>query len=214
MDFLPEQIERYACEHSDPEPELLYRLHRETWQKVVMPRMLSGHLQGRVLSLLSRLVRPSRILEIGTYTGYSAICLCEGLAPGGRMDTIEINEELNTLQEKYWNEAGLSSVITRYNGRATDVIETLSGLYDVIFIDADKENYGVYYELCLPLLRPGGLILIDNVLWSGKVTHEPAPSDHETIALRALNDRIRDDDRVNKLMLPVRDGIFVVQKNA
>lgn len=214
MDFLPEHIERYALEHSDQEPDLLYRLHRETWQKVVMPRMLSGHLQGRVLSMMSRMIRPDRILEIGTYTGYSAICFCEGLRPTGRMDTIEINEELNTLQDKYWAEAGLSERIHRHNGPALELIPRMEGSYDLIFIDADKENYEAYYDLCLPLLREGGVLLIDNVLWSGKVTEEAASNDRETIVLQALNERIAQDTRVHKLLLPIRDGIFIIMKTS
>lgn len=213
MDFIPEHIEHYALTHSDQEPDLLHRLHRETWQKVVMPRMLSGHLQGRLLAMISQMIRPERILEIGAYTGYSAICLCEGLRPTGRMDTIEINAELNTLQDKYWAEANLTDRICRHNGAALDILPTLNGPYDIIFIDADKENYGAYYDMSLPLLRPGGILLIDNVLWSGKVTEEASPNDRETQALQALNDRIAEDHRVSKLMLPIRDGIYVVMKN-
>lgn len=212
MDFLPEHIERYALDHTEAESDLLYRLHRETWQKVVMPRMLSGHLQGRVLSFLSRLIQPQAILEIGAYTGYSAICLCEGLRPNGRMDTIEINEELNSIQDKYWKEAAIKDRISRYNGNALDVLPTLKTTYDLIFIDADKENYGAYYELCLSKLRIGGLILIDNVLWSGKVTEVAADNDIETKELQALNARIHQDTRVKNLLLPIRDGLMAAIK--
>jgi predicted O-methyltransferase YrrM len=210
MDFLPADIEQYASDHSDPEPELLYRLHRETWQKVIMPRMLSGHFQGRFLSLVSRLKSPQRILEIGAYTGYSAICLCEGLQPGGRLDTIEVNPELAYLQDKYWSEAGLSDRIHRYIGKALDVLPTLDGPYDLVFIDADKENYPAYYELALERTRKGGLLLIDNVLWSGKVTTAAAPNDRETRILQELNDFIATDQRVSKVLLPIRDGVFAL----
>lgn len=210
MDFLPAEIEQYALDHSDPEPELLKRLHRETWQKVIMPRMLSGHLQGRLLSFISRLKSPERILEIGTYTGYSAICLCEGLREGGRLDTIEINPELAWLQDKYWSEAGIYERIERYTGDACEILPTLEGPYDLVFIDADKENYPTYYELALERTKPGGLLLIDNVLWSGKVTAEAAPGDRETRALQELNDLIATDPRVSKLLLPIRDGVFAL----
>lgn len=212
MDFLPEHIEQYALDHSDEESDLLKRLHRETWQKVVMPRMLSGHLQGRLLAMISQMIRPDRILEIGAYTGYSAICLCEGLRPAGRMDTIDSNEELNSIQDKYWAEADLLERIQRFNGAALELIPKMEGPYDLIFIDADKENYGNYYDLCLPLLRPGGVLLIDNVLWSGKVTREAAPNDRETQVLQTLNERIANDQRVSKLLLPIRDGIFIIMK--
>lgn len=210
MDFLPADIEQYAIDHSDPEPELLYRLHRETWQKVIMPRMLSGHFQGRLLSFISRLKAPERILEIGAYTGYSAICLCEGLQPNGRLDTIEVNPELAFLQDKYWAEAGLSDRIHRYIGKALDVLPTLEGPYDLVFIDADKENYPAYYELALERTRRGGLLLIDNVLWSGKVTAEAAPNDRETRILQELNNFIAADRRVSKVLLPIRDGVFAL----
>jgi predicted O-methyltransferase YrrM len=214
MDFLPEKISSYVDAHSDAEPDLLYRLHRETWQKVVMPRMLSGHFQGRFLAFLSRLLQPERILEIGSYTGYSAICLCEGLRPNGRMDAVEINPELNSIQDKYWIEAGIRDKITRYNGAAADILPTLDGGYDLIFLDADKENYPIYYEACLNLLRTGGVLLIDNVLWTGKVVEPVTKHDPETKALQALNDTIAQDARVSKLMLPIRDGVFAIMKNA
>jgi predicted O-methyltransferase YrrM len=212
MDFLPEKISSYVDAHSDAEPDLLYRLHRETWQKVVMPRMLSGHFQGRFLAFLSRLLQPERILEIGSYTGYSAICLCEGLRPNGRMDAVEINPELNSIQDKYWIEAGIRDKITRYNGAAADILPTLNGGYDLIFLDADKENYPIYYEACLNLLRTGGVLLIDNVLWTGKVVEPVTKHDPETKALQALNDRIQADRRVNNLLLPLRDGLMAVVK--
>lgn len=213
MDFLPDAIEAYALAHSDDEPELLARLHRETWQKVVMPRMLSGHFQGRLLSFLSKLVGPENILEVGTYTGYSTICLCEGLRPTGRMHTIELNDELNDIQDRYWEESGHRNCIIRYNGKALDILPGINDAFDLIFIDADKVNYDQYYELCLPKLRPGGLMLIDNVLWSGKVLNAPDENDQDTVALRALNEKIKSDERVSKLLLPIRDGIMAMLKH-
>lgn len=212
MDFLPEHIERYAAAHSSAEPSILKKLYRETWQKVVMPRMLSGHLQGRALSMFSRMIRPDRVLEIGSYTGYSALCFAEGLSDRGQIDAIEINEELNPIQDKYWNEAGISERIHRYNAPALEVLPTLDGPYDIIFIDADKENYPAYYDLCLPLLSDRGIMLIDNVLWTGKVTEEVSKHDPETKALQALNDRIQDDAAVFNVLLPIRDGIMMVMK--
>ena len=174
--------------------------------------MLSGHLQGRLLSIFSKMMQPKRILEIGAYTGYSAICFAEGLHPKGRIDTVEINEELNSIQDKYWELSGLKDRIQRFNGKALEVIPTLEDSYDMVFIDADKENYLEYYELILPKVRPGGLILIDNVLWTGKVTEEIKGHDPETKALKALNELIQEDDRVSNILLPVRDGIMMAMK--
>jgi predicted O-methyltransferase YrrM len=212
MDFLPQNISSYVDAHTDAEPELLQRLHRETWQKVIMPRMLSGHFQGRFLAFLSCILKPERILEIGSYTGYSAICLCEGLRPNGRMDAVEINPELNAIQDKYWKEAGIFDKITRYNGPAAAILPTLDGDYDLIFLDADKENYPMYYEACLNLLRKGGVLLIDNVLWTGKVVEPVTKHDPETKALQALNDLIQADSRVSNVLLPLRDGLMAVVK--
>lgn len=212
MDFLPEKISSYVDAHTDAEPEILYRLSRETWQKVVMPRMLSGHFQGRFLAFISRMLQPERILEIGSYTGYSAICLCEGLRPNGRMVVIEINPELNTIQDKYWIEAGIREKITRHNAAASSVLPTLDAGFDLIFLDADKENYPSYYEECLRLLRTGGVLLIDNVLWTGKVVEAVTKHDPETVALQKLNDQIQADPRVSNLLLPLRDGLMAVVK--
>ncbi len=213
MEFLPEHIDRYACDHTEVEPDLLQRLHRETWRKVIMPRMLSGHLQGRFLSFISKMLRPNRILEVGAYTGYSAICLAEGLAEGGIIETIEINEELNTIQDKYWSEAGIDHQVIRHNASAMDVLPTLKNTFDLAFIDADKENYMHYYEMTLPLMRIGGVILIDNVLWSGKVAEEVKGHDPETKVLKELNAFIQTDSRVSNLLIPIRDGIMAVVKN-
>lgn len=213
MDFLPEHIEKYATQHSEEEPEVLRSLYRETWQKVVMPRMLSGHLQGRFLSMISKLMAPKRVLEIGTYTGYSTLCFAEGLADEGTIDTFEVNEELQVIQDKYFKLAGVSDRINRYFGDAMENLEKVNGPYDLAFIDADKENYGAYYEKVVPLMRSGGLILVDNVLWTGKVTEPVSGHDPETEALQQLNRRITHDDRVSNLLIPIRDGIMAARVN-
>ena len=212
MEFLPENIDRYAVSHTAEEPEVLQKLYRETWQKVLMPRMLSGPLQGRLLAMFSKMMRPRRILEIGAYTGYSAICFAEGLTEDGELHSVEINEELNSIQDKYWGEAGIKEKIRRFNGPALEIIPTLKDEYDMVFIDADKENYVEYYEMILPLVRSRGLILVDNVLWTGKVTKEVKGHDPETKALQKLNDLIQADDRVENVLLPVRDGIMMAMK--
>ncbi|MDG1261925.1 MAG: O-methyltransferase [Flavobacteriales bacterium] len=213
MEFLPESIDRYSRDHTEVEPQVLQELHRETWQKVIMPRMLSGHLQGRFLSFLSKLIRPNRILEIGTFTGYSAICFAEGLSANGTIETIEVNEELNTIQDKYWAKAGITSQVIRHNGSALSVLPTLKEGFDMAFIDADKENYGKYYELTLPLMRQGGVILLDNVLWSGKVVDDVKGNDPETRVLKELNAFIQKDDRVSNMLIPLRDGVMAAVKN-
>lgn len=178
-----------------------------------MPRMLSGHLQGRVLSLISKLMAPQRVLEIGTYTGYSTLCFAEGLPSEGQIDTFEINEELQIIQDKYFNLAGVSSQINRFFGDALENLDKVSGPYDLAFIDADKENYGAYYEKVVPLMRRGGLILVDNVLWTGKVTKPVEGHDPETEALKALNERITEDARVTNVLIPIRDGIMAARVN-
>lgn len=213
MDFLPDDIDQYTEQHSGQEPEILAQLRRETHQKVLVPRMLSGPYQGRLLSMISKIMQPSLILEIGTYTAYSAICLAEGLAPGGRIHTIDINDELDWIREKYISAAGLENSINCVSGDALQRIPEL-GLSDIdlLFIDADKHNYPAYYEMCLPFMRSGGIILLDNVLWSGKVLEEAAPDDKDTKALQILNDKIQEDDRVEKVMLPIRDGLYIVRK--
>jgi caffeoyl-CoA O-methyltransferase len=211
MDFLDPAITGYAERHTSHEPPVLRELNRETHAKVLMPRMLSGHLQGRLLSMISHMIRPFRILEIGTYTGYSAICFAEGLAPGGEVHTIDINDELRTITEKYISLAGMKDQITTFYGNALDIIPELTDLYDLIFIDADKENYTRYYELVFAKTKPGGIILADNVLWSGKVLGQ-TKMDKDTRALAEFNDTIRGDDRIEKVMLPVRDGLLVIRK--
>jgi len=210
MDFLPEDLQKYVTDHTSPESELLKRLTRDTQAKVLMPRMLSGHVQGRYLSMLSHLIRPENILEVGTFTGYSAICLAEGLQPGGKLVTIDVNEELEVRVRNYFNEAGLTNRIDYHIGDAAQIIPTLDLVFDLVFIDADKENYSNYYDLVFDKVRPGGLILADNVLWSGKVTR-PKP-DKDTRALLEFNQKVMDDPRVENLLLPIRDGIMMIRK--
>ncbi|MFN8775444.1 MAG: O-methyltransferase [Flavobacteriales bacterium] len=212
MNFLPAEIEQYAEEHTRRGPDYLASLTRETWQKVVMPRMLSGHLQGRFLSMVSHMIRPRRILEIGTYTGYSALCLAEGLAPGGELITIDINDELQSIQDKYFAQSPHASAITRMFGDARQVLREVNLAFDLVFVDADKESYPEYYHYLMEHLPVGAFMLFDNVLWSGKVLSEPKPSDAETAALRELNAGISRDARVENVLLPLRDGLMLVRK--
>ena len=212
MDFLDNEIEQYAQAHTQPESSVLAELNRETWAKVLQPRMLSGHLQGRFLSLLSKLKQPKRILEIGTYTGYSALCLAEGLAPDGQLHTIDANEELESMIRKYVDKAGLSEKITLHIGYARNIIPSLNEKWDLVFIDADKENYSTYFDLVIDAVNPGGLIIADNVLWSGKVLQEPNPGDIETKALQAFNKKVLQDARVESMLMPIRDGLMILHK--
>lgn len=212
MQFLPPDIEAYTDAHCGAEPEYLQALSRETWQKMVMPRMLSGHVQGRFLSMVANMVRPKKILEIGTYTGYSALCLAEGLREGGELLTIDINDELHWMHEKYFAFAPKGTKITSLYGDARTLVETLHDEYDLIFIDADKASYAFYFDVLLPKLSANGVMLLDNVLWSGKVTQAIAPSDIETRTLVELNKRISDDERLEKVLLPLRDGMMMLRK--
>ena len=211
MDFIAQEIIDYAAQHTSEEPSLLAQLNRETWEKVLYPRMLSGHIQGRILSFLSQMMQPSRVLEIGTYTGYSAICLAEGLAEGGKVTTIDIDPELSVYIQKYIEATGNTQRIETLIGNATEIIPTLEEVFDLVFIDADKENYCTYYELVFPKLRKGGVILADNVLWSGKVLDNTI-KDKETTAIRAFNRMVSEDGRVEQVLLPVRDGIMMIRK--
>jgi caffeoyl-CoA O-methyltransferase len=212
MDFLEPKIEEYTLLHSQEEPELLKRLNRETHAKVMMPRMLSGHLQGRVLSMLSKMIQPKRILEIGTYTGYSAICLSEGLAADGTLHTIDINEELENMVRGYFKEAGLEKKVNYHIGDATKIIPSLGETWDLVFIDADKENYSKYYDLVFDKVRSGGFIIADNVLWSGKILDEPAKMDKDTKAIYEYSKKVHADVRVDHVLFPVRDGLMVARK--
>ena len=209
MHFISDELEQYIANHSQNEPELLAALNRETHQKILQPRMLSGHFQGRVLSMLSKLIRPMHILEIGTYTGYATLCLCEGLTKEGSIDTIDINEELGWIQKKYFDLSPWRNQISQLLGDAVAIIPTLEKKYDLVFIDADKENYLNYFELILPKMNSGGIILSDNVLWSGKVLETPDPRDISTNILLEYNKKLQQDKRVETVLLPIRDGLTV-----
>ena len=209
MHFISEELENYIANHSQNEPELLAALNRETHQKILQPRMLSGHFQGRVLSMLSKLIRPLHILEIGTYTGYATLCLCEGLQQNGSIDTIDINEELEFIQKKYFDLSVWKNQIQQHIGDAITIIPTLEKKYDLVFIDADKENYLNYFDLIVPMMNAGGIILSDNVLWSGKVLETPDPRDLSTNVLLEYNKKINQDPRVETVLLPIRDGLTV-----
>ena len=209
MHFLSEELDTYATNHSQDEPELLVQLNRETHQKILAPRMLSGHFQGRVLSMLSKIIHPETILEIGTYTGYATLCLAEGLAENGTIDTIDNEEELFDFQRKYFDKSPWGNQITQYIGDGLDIIPTLSKKYDLVFIDADKENYINYFHLIVPMMNKGGIILSDNVLWSGKVVEELNPKDISTKILLEYNQLLKNDPRVETVLLPIRDGLTV-----
>jgi predicted O-methyltransferase YrrM len=210
MDILNEDLLRYSEQHTTGETALLSRINRDTHAKVMMPRMLSGHLQGRVLSMISKMVKPVSILEIGTYTGYSAICLAEGLAPGGKLITMDINEELESSVRKYFEEAGLSDKIEYKIGDARTILSSLKGPFDLVFIDADKENYSRYYDMVIDKVPVSGIILADNVLWSGKVLQ--AKQDKDTRAIVEFNKKVQRDERVENVLLPIRDGILMIRK--
>lgn len=210
MDFLPKNINAYAEALTSPESPLLQKINRETHVLVMRPRMLSGHLQGRFLSLWSKAVRPKRILEIGTYTAYATICLAEGLQPDGHLITLEINEELQERIQRYLEEAQLTERVSCLIGDALDIIPTLDGPFDLVWMDADKENYSRYFDLVIDKVSSGGWILADNVLWSGKVVD--AADDKDTRALTAFNEKIHHDSRVEHLLLPFRDGIMIMRK--
>ena len=210
MDFISNELNNYAEAHTSAESPLLKRINRETRAGVHMSRMLSGHLQGRFLSFISRMIRPKSILEIGTYTGYSALCLAEGLAPGGSLFTIDINEELESRVRSYFQEAGMNDTIHYFVGDASEIISTLSGPFDFVFLDADKENYAQYFDLVIAKIPSGGFILADNVLWSGKVLHQKL--DKDTRAIKAFNLKIQEDERVENVLLPFRDGIMLIRK--
>jgi caffeoyl-CoA O-methyltransferase len=211
MDFIAQKIIDYAEAYSRPEISALKELNRETNAKVLMPRMLSGHLQGRLLSMFSYMIQPKRILEIGTYTGYSAICLSEGLAEGGVLHTIDINAELKSMALKYFRQAGCDQKIVLHTGEALQIIPTLKETWDIVFIDADKKNYSAYYDLVIPHMRKGGFIIVDNVLWSGKVLDDPKMMDTDTKAIADFNKKVLSDDRVENMLLPVRDGLMIAR---
>ncbi|RZJ29652.1 MAG: O-methyltransferase [Flavobacterium sp.] len=209
MHFLSPELENYAASHSEDEPALLAALNRETHQKILQPRMLSGHFQGRVLSLISKLVRPKTILEIGTYTGYATLCLAEGLAENGLLHTIDIKEELQDFQRKYFEQSPWRWQIKQHLGSALEIIPELETTFDLVFIDADKENYINYFHMIVPMMNKGGVILSDNVLWSGKVLEPVKENDRSTKVLLEYNELLKNDPRVETVLLPIRDGLTV-----
>lgn len=207
MNFLSPILESYIANSSEDEPELLQELTRETHLKVVQPRMITGHFQGRVLSMLSKIINPKYILEIGTYTGYSALCLAEGLQKDGELHTIEVNEELYQMQRKYFNKSGFGPQIKQHTGDALEIVPSLNQIFDLIFIDAQKVNYDAYFEAVIKKTKPGSIILSDNVLWSGKVVEPLQKSDKATAALLEYNKKLKEDPRVETVLLPIRDGL-------
>ncbi|WP_026707683.1 O-methyltransferase [Flavobacterium frigidarium] len=209
MHFISPELEDYIEQHCEKEPALLAALNKETYQKILLPRMLSGHFQGRVLSMLAKLIRPINILEIGTYTGYSALCLCEGMQDNGVLHTIDIKEELIDFQRKHFDKSPWGKQIVQHLGEATTIIPTLDIKFDLVFIDADKENYINYFELIVPRMNKGGIILSDNVLWSGKVLEPLNPKDLSTKILLEYNALLKNDPRVETVLLPIRDGLTV-----
>jgi predicted O-methyltransferase YrrM len=212
MKFLDAEIEQYAFEHSEEESTLLNELNRQTHLNILQPRMLSGHLQGRILSLLSQSVKPKTILEIGTYTGYSALCMAEGLQNDGVLYTIDINKELVPFAQKYFNKSSHKNLIKMMVGNALEIIPDLNFNWDLVFIDADKENYSNYFDSVVERVNKGGMIIADNVLWSGKVTRPTCKNDIETEALKTFNEKVNSDSRVSNVLIPVRDGMMIMIK--
>ena len=210
MEFIDSAIEEYARVFSGEPSALLQELDRETHAMILQPRMLSGHLQGRFLSFFAKVCRPTTILEIGTYTGYSALCLAEGLLPGGRLITIDINEELETFTRSFFDRSDYKEQIDYRIADAKDELTKIEGPFDLVFIDADKRNYALYYDLVIDKMSPGGIILVDNVLWSGKIVDENA-RDKSTQALKDFNQKCLDDPRVDKMLLPLRDGLYMLR---
>lgn len=212
MEFIEKEIEDYALNHTKPESELLKKINRETHAKIMMSRMLSGHLQGRLLSMFSNMIKPDYILEIGTYTGYSALCLAEGLSEKGKIITIDINEEIEKFVRSFFEQSEYKNKIDYQIGNALDIIPNINHELDLVFIDADKENYSNYYNLVFDKVKKGGYIIADNVLWSGKVLMDDNKLDKDSKAIKAFNDKIQQDDRVENILLPVRDGLMICRK--
>ncbi|PHS09794.1 MAG: methyltransferase [Kordia sp.] len=209
MHFITQELDDYVVAHSQKEPELLQQLTRETYQKILQPRMLSGHYQGRVLSMISKLVNPKTILEIGTYTGYSALSLAEGMQKNGELHTIDVNEELVDFQRKYFDKSGYGNQIHQHLGTAIDIIPTIGTKFDLVFIDADKPNYVNYFNIIIDKMNPGGIILSDNVLWSGKVLDPLQVKDESTRILLEYNKLLNEDSRIETVLLPIRDGLTI-----
>ena len=212
MHFLPKKLDDYIVAHSEDEPELLQQLTRETYQKVLQPIMLSGPYQGRVLSMISKLMQPKSVLEIGTFTGYATLCLAEGLYENGTIHTIDINEELVDFQQKYFEASGYDHQIIQYTGNALEIIPTLNITFDLVFIDADKPNYSNYFHLIINKLKSGSIILSDNVLWHGKVVEPLNEEDMSTKAILSYNSLLKNDPRIETIVLPIRDGLTISRK--
>lgn len=212
MDFIDKNIEDYARLFTSPESETMKELNRETYLNKLQPRMLSGHIQGSFLRMISQMIQPNSILEIGTFTGYSAIALASGLKENGKLTTLEFNEEHEEIALKYFEKAGLSNKIELKLGRAVDIIPTLNQTWDLVFIDADKINYSTYYDLVIDSVPSGGWIIADNVLWSGKVLLPDEELDADTLAIKAFNKKINEDERVENMVLPFRDGLLLIRK--
>jgi len=206
-------LEQYIWEHSREEDNLLKSLSRATHLRALNPQMASGHLQGQILEMLSNMIRPERILEIGTFTGYSAICLAKGLKEGGHLHTIEINDELEQITSDYFRKTGLGNTITQHIGNAIDIIPKIDETFDLVFIDGDKRQYCQYFNLVINKVRPGGFILVDNVLWHGKVVNEVVPKDKQTIGVMQFNDKIMKEEGISHVILPIRDGLMIIRKN-
>jgi caffeoyl-CoA O-methyltransferase len=206
INFIDDNILNYSISKSEKESKLLNDLYRETYLKVLNPRMISGHYQGRILSLISKIISPKKILEIGTYTGYSAICLCEGMDKDGILHTIDNNKELVEIQNKYYK-------IVQHSGDAKNIIPSIDEEFDIVFIDADKESYPEYYDLIINKVRSGGIIIADNILWSGKILEKVEKDDQATKSIIEFNNKIIEDDRVKNIILPIRDGLNIVRKN-
>lgn len=213
INFIDDNILNYSISKSEKESKLLNDLYRETYLKVLNPRMISGHYQGRILSLISKIISPKKILEIGTYTGYSAICLCEGMDKDGVLHTIDNNKELVEIQNKYFKKANLKDKIVQHSGDAKNIIPSIDEEFDIVFIDADKESYPEYYDLIINKVRSGGIIIADNILWSGKILEKVKKDDQATKSIIEFNNKIIKDDRVKNIILPIRDGLNIVRKN-
>ena len=213
INFIDDNILNYSISKSEKESKLLNDLYRETYLKVLNPRMISGHYQGRILSLISKIISPKKILEIGTYTGYSAICLCEGMDKDGILHTIDNNKELVEIQNKYFKKANLKDKIVQHSGDAKNIIPSIDEEFDIVFIDADKESYPEYYDLIINKVRSGGIIIADNILWSGKILEKVEKDDQATKSIIEFNNKIIEDDRVKNIILPIRDGLSIIRKN-
>ncbi len=212
FDLIAQELEDYCEEHTSDERELLYQLYRETNLKVIKPRMISGKLQGAFLTFIAKMIKPENVLEIGTFTGYSTICLAEGLPQTGKIDTIEVDMELEDIIRKYVSKSGYENQINLLLGNALEIIPNLNKSWDLVFVDADKKDYLAYYKLILPQMKKGAVMLVDNVLWSGKVLNDVPENDKDTKAIMAFNDYVQQDANVKNMILPFRDGMMLIEK--